>query len=373
MKRLRFPALALLLMTYCMLLLFVFLPKKDYSPTEKRYLTAAPSVTLETLKSGTLNEDIEDYVSDHFPGRNFFVGVNAYWNLFTGRNTAGSVYYGKDGYLIRAPEKKTALEQLQTNISRFEAFAVEEDLPATLLMIPTVGDVMEEMLPKHHAPYLYEDCYKLAQDICNKMAVPELKSLLQKAAEDTQVYYKTDHHLTSAGCHTIYQLFCKTHGRAALSRKDYTITPHEDFHGATWASSGYWMTKPDILETWDSGAEFNVKITEADQEDIISDNVFFIKNLKSDDLYTVFLDGNHSFVEIENPRSDGGTLLLIRDSYGHCLAPFLAENYHKILLVDLRYYRASLSELVKEYNVTEMAALYGLDNLLTDTNSAWIM
>lgn len=372
MKRLRFPALALLLMAYCLLLLFLFSPKKEYSPTEKRYLAESPSISVETLKDGTLSEDIEDYVSDHFPGRNFFVGVNAYWNLLTGRNTAENVYYGKDGYLIRAPEKNS-LKQLQTNLSRFETFAVAEDLPATLLMIPTAGDVMEEKLPEHHAPYLYEDCYQLAQRICNKMATPELKSLLRKAAADTQIYYKTDHHLTSAGCHTIYQLFCKMHGRAALSKKDYTITPHENFHGTTWASSGYWMTEPDTLETWDSGAKLNVTIMEADQEDTESDTVFFTDNLKSDDLYTVFLDGNHSFVKIENPSSDGGTLLLLRDSYGHCMAPFLAENYYRILLVDLRYYRASLSELVKEYNVTEMAVLYGLDSLLTDTNSAWIM
>lgn len=372
MKRLRFPALALLLITYCLLLLFLFLPKKEYSPTEKRYLNEAPSVTVEALKDGTLSEDIEDYVSDHFPGRNFFVGVNAYWNLLTGRNTAENVYYGKDGYLIRAPERNS-LEQFQTNLSRFEAFAVAEDLPSTLLMIPTAGDVMEDALPEHHAPYLYTDCYKRARDICSKTTVPELKNLLKKTAADTQVYYKTDHHLTSAGCHAIYQLFCKTHGRAALSKKNYKITRYEGFYGTTWASSGYWLTKPDTLETWDSGAEFHVSIMEADQEDITSDNVFFTKNLKSDDLYTVFLDGNHSFVEIENPNSDGGTLLLLRDSYGHCMAPFLAENYHKILLVDLRYYRASLSELVEEYNVTEMAVLYGLDSLLTDTNSAWIM
>ena len=64
--------------------------------------------------------------------------------------------------------------------------------------------------------------------------------------------------------------------------------------------------------------------------------------------------------------------MVIRDSYGHCLAPFLAEHYQTIYLVDLRYYRSALSEFLAEHPVDRILYLYGIDNLLTDTNSAWL-
>ncbi len=371
MKHLRFPAWALLAGMASMLLLFVLLPAQEYSSTERRYLADAPEATLESLLDRELGEDVEGYLADHFPGRNFFVGVNAYWNLLTGRNTAGSVYYGKQGYLIRPPES-CPTEQLEKNLSRFNEFAASTGLPATLLMVPAAGDVLEDKLPDNHAPYRYKECLALAQDICGSMRVTDLEEPLEKASETAQVYYKTDHHLTSEGCYAVYGAFCEAQGREALPPDAYTVTSFDGFHGTTWTSSGYWLTAPEPLEIWDSGTEFSVTISEKGKDDVIADSVFFLQNLQSDDMYTVFLDGNHAQVHIHNPSADGGSLLVLRDSYGHCTAPFIAEDYRDVILIDLRYYRDSLLPLIKEYGVTELAVLYGLDSMLTDTNSAWL-
>lgn len=371
MKRLRFPALVLLFSIFAMLFLFAALPAREYSPTERRYLAKAPAFSWQSLRDGEWSKDAETYVSDHFPGRNLFVGINAYWNLLTGRNTTGSIYYGKEHYLIHAPETSTT-EQFAMNLSRFDQFAQSAGLPASLLMIPAAGDILEDKLPAHHAPYRYTECLSLAQDICQTLAVPDLKKPLEAAARTAQVYYKTDHHLTSAGCHAVYETLCQERGQTALSPEDYTVTTYEGFHGTTWASSGYWLTGPDRLETWDSGADLTVTIQEAGKEDILSDSVFFPQNLESDDLYTIFLDGNHALVHIQNPAVSDGALLMLRDSYGHCMAPFFAGQFRDIILVDLRYYRNSISKLIQDYHITELFVLYGLDSLLTDSNSAWL-
>lgn len=382
-----FPARVFVLATLTMLVLFLALPTRDYSPTERRYLAKPPAVTLEALLNGTLSEQVEDYLVDHFPGRNLFVGVNAYWNLLTGRNAAGAVLYGKEGYLINAPASCTT-EQLEKNLSRFDALAASTGLPATLLMVPTTGDLMPDKLPDLHAPYRYADCLALAQRLCQAIDVPDLREPLTAAAaaDQTPICYKTDHHLTSVGCYTLYRTLCDLRGRTALAPTDYTITTYDGFHGTTWTSSGYWLTPADQLEVWDSGTPLHVTIEEpetnekkkekeagADKQDtIVADSPFFLENLTSDDLYTVFLDGNHALVHIENPAVESGTLLVIRDSYGHCVAPFLAEDFHHTILVDLRYYRYGVSALLEQYDVTELLILYGLDSLLTDTNSTWL-
>ena len=41
-------------------------------------------------------------------------------------------------------------------------------------------------------------------------------------------------------------------------------------------------------------------------------------------------------------------------------------------LLDLRYYRGNVTQLVQDYGVEELLFLYGTSTLLTDTNSAWL-
>ena len=68
-----------------MLLGYLFLPKQDYSEKEKRFLEDAPALVWEDIASGQWGEDAESYMADHIPGRDFFVGLNAYFDLLTGR------------------------------------------------------------------------------------------------------------------------------------------------------------------------------------------------------------------------------------------------------------------------------------------------
>ena len=99
---------------------------------------------------------------------------------------------------------------------------------------------------------------------------------------------------------------------------------------------------------------------------------YFTDHLKEDDKYPVFIDGNHALTEITNTNAKNGTILLIKDSFSHSLAPFLAENYSRVVLVDLRYYKESVSDLVTTYNPEQVVVLYGIDNLATDTDIVWL-
>ena len=81
----------------------------------------------------------------------------------------------------------------------------------------------------------------------------------------------------------------------------------------------------------------------------------------------MFLDGNHSVVRVKNPEKQG-KLLVIRDSYSNCLGGFLAESYGEVVLVDLRYYRQAVSELVNQEGFDDILVCYSCANFLTDTN-----
>lgn len=85
------PALIFLVFLGVMALLLLFSPVRDYSENEKRYLAGRPEVTVSGILEGETQEQLEKFTADQVPGRDFFVGVNAYWNLATGRNGAQDI------------------------------------------------------------------------------------------------------------------------------------------------------------------------------------------------------------------------------------------------------------------------------------------
>ena len=65
--------------------------------------------------------------------------------------------------------------------------------------------------------------------------------------------------------------------------------------------------------------------------------------------------------------------MLIKDSFAHCFATYAIENYEEICMVDLRYYRGSVQELIEKYGLNEILYLYGAGNLSTSTDTAWLL
>ena len=365
------PALVFLVFLAVMAGLLLFTPLKEYSENEKRYLAGKPEVTVEKIMDGSTQKELEKFTSDQIPGRDFFVGVNAYWNLLTGRNGAQDIYYCGEGYLINAPKPYNEQTYL-SNLKNFDDFAAGTGLPADLIMVPSTGYLMDRVLPITHGTYHDDVLHQKALEVLRNVRLIDVRQPLKDGTLRGQVCYRTDHHLTSFGNYLLYQVYQNAVGAPWLPQDAYTVTKHDGFYGTTWSGSGYWMVPPDKVDIWDSGAQVTVTFRDGVQEPVVSDSLFFPSHLEDLDKYPLYLDGNHSLVEIDNPNAEGGSILVIRDSYAHCFGTFLASSYQKIYMVDLRYYRDSLSEFLKDHPVDRILYLYGVDNMMTDTNSSWL-
>ncbi len=351
--------------------LLLFGPKRDFSVNEKRVLAQRPDFSFSSILKGETQKQLEDFTSDQIPGRDLFVGIHAYWTLATGRNGAQEIYYGRDGYLINAP--KSWNEGLLTdNLTRFDEFAAQTGLPADLLMVPTTGYVMADKLPAVHGAYHDDAVYDLAAETVKSLNILDVRDVLKNGAREGQVCYRTDHHLTSFGNFLLARTYQAEVGGENYPEKYDDASVYDGFYGTTWSGSGYWLTEPDTVELWDSGAKVKVTLDDGAGQVQTADSLFFLSHLENLDKYPVFLDGNHALVTIENPAASGGSVLVLRDSYAHCFATFLAARYQRVTLVDLRYFRTPVSELLKENPPDRLLVLYGVDNLLTDNNSAWL-
>lgn len=350
-------------------ILYIVLPKQDFSENEKRVLAKFPEASFAAITDGSFESGFETWLSDHVPGRDALVGVNALYEQASGRNGLGGVIRSKDGRLFAAPEKMDAASAAG-KCARINALAESTGLPADVMIIPTVGYMNQDQLPALHGRYNDSELAALVREELNAdigFIWPEdhFRSLT-----DAQLYYNTDHHLTSRGSYEAYSLYAQHLGLTPPAADNYSIETVPGFYGSMYAKAGLWNTEADSLEIWRSNSLQNVTVGFDDRES--ANSLFFTDHLSSMDKYPVFLDGNHGLVTIETGNEEGENLLIVRDSFGHCFAPFAADNFKRVVLVDLRYFRRPVSQLAAEMEIDRLLVLYGTDTFLTDTNFVWL-
>ena len=176
--------------------LFLVLPEKDFSETEKRYLEDFPKLTWQTLSSGEFGADMETYMADHIPGRDFLVGLNAYFEKVTGRQVSKEIYVAEGDRLVEAPVVWNAT-QVQQNMGAVNLFADTIDTDVDFMIVPSAGWAVEDSIKGLADPYndekMISDLYALAGDQLNTVDILSVYEGMDR--ED--LYYRTDHHWTS--------------------------------------------------------------------------------------------------------------------------------------------------------------------------------
>lgn len=330
------------------------LPGSDFSEMEKRYLAESPQFSWKTLSSGEWSRQAEDYLSDHVPGRNLFVGVHAYLELLAGRQQLNDVWL-VDEKLLEAPVPVDEAA-ITGNMKAINRLAQELNQTVHLMVVPSAGWAagVEGYTDEDSLDAIY------AQAAENVRPVP-VEDIYRGRPE---LYYNTDHHWTSRGAYESYAAFTDFVGREARPADEFEITVAEDFQGSTYSRSALWLTPAESIELWQGSRRLTV--TNAETVGVHS-GIFYLERLQQADKYTVFLDGNHSVVRVLNPEKQG-KLLVIRDSYSNCLGGFLAESYGEVVLIDLRYYRQAVSALANQEQFDDILVCYSCANFLTDTN-----
>lgn len=341
-----------------MALCYLFSPKRSFSEAEKRYLSEFPALEWNSIASGQWGNDIETYLADHIPARDLFIGLNAYYDLYTGRQVSKDIWLVKDR-LLEAPV--TVKEsQLQTNLKAIATWKNTINCEIDFMLIPSAGWATGNAN--------YTDDQIVSQIYSHTPAGIRTIDTISVFINQPDYYFKTDHHWNSDGAYAAYRNYMEYLDRNFISVDDYTIESHPAFYGSTYSRSALWLTPAENLEIWLSNSSFSVTNGESEET---HNGLFYFDRLSEADKYTVFLDGNHSIVQIKNPNATG-KILVIRDSFSNLLGCFLAESYGEVIMVDLRYYKQPVSQLLTDVYFDNILVCYSLSNFLTDTNLVWL-
>jgi hypothetical protein len=344
----------------------LLLPDRQFSPQENRYLTQMPELSLESVTNGEFMEDFEEYHSDQFAGRDFWIGLKAWCERLTGKQENNGVYFGTDGaQTLFAQFTSPTQEDMAQRLAYVNALGENVEVPVYFSLIPGKNTVWSDLLPQG-AP-LADESGALEQAMGSCVSVEWLDlvtPLLDK--KDEYVFYRTDHHWTSLGAYYGYLALMEGMGMTPV---EFTGTPElvsDSFLGTTYSSAGAKWVEPDEMYRWiDQG---DTKVTSYFTGMPEEGSLYVDSYLSEKDKYSYFLGGNQPLCVLDTGLEDAPSVLVVRDSYTDSLAPFLTQNFSQIHLFDLRYNNMSLKSYVEENGIDMVLVLYSVSNFTTDTN-----
>lgn len=333
--------------------------QRTYSPVEKRELQTRPEISITKVLDGRFQKKYESYLRDQFPGRDHWVSFQTDMELFMGKNEIHNVYIGKNHYLLEHyTEKEFDPQQISKNLQALEKFVgkAKQNADVHVMMVPTKSWVLREKLPAFAPHYKEQKFYDALQQKLEKEDVLISVEPVLDAHKEEEIYYRTDHHWTTLGAWYAYEQYTKAVGgdlqRAQGKKKFRCIS--KDFYGTTYAKINY-ARQADKIEIYEPADKLRVVYNMGEKK---TKTLYDFSFLKTADQYSVFTGGNQAVLEITGGIKNGKTLLLIKDSFANSILPFLAEDYEKLVVVDLRQLNVSGDRLLEMFSPTNILILY---------------
>lgn len=333
--------------------------QRTYSPVEKRELQTRPEISITKVLDGRFQKKYESYLRDQFPGRDHWVSFQTDMELFMGKNEIHNVYIGKNHYLLEHYTKKEFdPQQISKNLQALEKFVgkAKQNADVHVMMVPTKSWVLREKLPAFAPHYKEQKFYDALQQKLEKEDVLISVEPVLDAHKEEEIYYRTDHHWTTLGAWYAYEQYTKAVGgdlQKAQGKKKFRCIS-KDFYGTTYAKINY-ARQADKIEIYEPADKLRVVYNMGEKK---TKTLYDVSFLKTADQYSVFTGGNQAVLEITGGIKNGKTLLLIKDSFANSILPFLAEDYEKLVVVDLRQLNVSGDRLLEMFSPTDILILY---------------
>lgn len=274
----------------------------------------------------------------------------------------GFVEYDKDSF----PYNETILEKAVRYGKAVDNYQyIFPKATTSIILVPTTKNLTDG--PKfrtvlRNQKKLIDDVYENIGPKVNKI------NIFDALAEhiDEEVYFRYDHHWTVMGAYYAYVEFCKSNNIKPVRLDELEkVLLNSKWQGSTYNSTKDERIKYATDELYCYLPRKKHKMTymdSSDNETYYSDSCIYTDWIS----YTAFLGGDNPYTVIEvedNPKDK--CILVIKDSYGNALVPFLCEHYGSIVVIDPRFalegFVNTLKHTSKVSDVLICSALYQVE------------
>ncbi len=367
----------------CGICMFV-LPQRTYSENENRYLTTFPKLSTESIQSGEAQQALTEAAADQFPMRDAWMKLSMGCKYLLCKREANGIYVGADGQLFEKKlDSDLSMDNYRTNLQYVTAMAQTTDADVSVMLIPSAATILSDKLPTRAVSYDATPYEEQGMLLCEADSVRwiQTKEALTRAAHDgAKVYFSTDHHWTTYGAYAGANTYLEASHRQTQALSAYDVqTASEGFYGTLYSRiAGMPQIKAEKLELPQNLPEELLIETDGAPADAVRADgthampeltgIYDLEKLDTKDKYAVYFGGNYGRLTIRDPKAEGaGKLLIIKDSYVNSMVPYLCGDYEQITMLDLRYYNASVPELLTE-GWDEILVCYEMSNFIIERN-----
>lgn len=353
---------------------FLFLlPKENFSSDENRMLTTFPDFSADSLFDGQYTRQISSYLRDHLPGRSALLKTKALTEYTLLKKENNHVIFAQDAYLIKrfqyTDEQLSAFRNNIQTVAALKSALEAEGKPTVFVCAPRAIDVLASRCSETLGEPSVRSPWQILSDE-DPEAVTLQDLLCQKADRGEKVWFRTDHHWTPLGAYYAYEALGTKLGYTPLPRDSFfEVNVSTSFLGTSFSASQFPIVRPDTVTTMRYAGDSNYTCTDV-LTGRVRQGLYVEEALSGKDHYQYFLGANTAHLRIQRNNGESRpTLLLIKDSYAQCLAPFLARHFD-IELIDLRYFRSDATETIRRILEKEGYAgtliLCNVDTLTSD-------
>lgn len=367
--------------------------KKDsVSTMENRKLATFPEYSDSAFWSGKYFKGIEEWYADNFPFRdNWIASATSFKNKLGFQSSEIKVYAdvnnpeanetdtSKTNLIHDGPlpddgavgEKKKgvfvfknrAFEMFGGGPAMGKAYAdvinsynklLSPDIQVYNLIIPVALEFeLTEKYAKMQKPNRPAIEHIYNSEDANIKKVWAIDSIRQHRSD--YIYFNTDHHWTSLGAYYAYKAFCVQAGFKPVNIDTVASKVKSSFLGSLYRLTRDEGLKknPDSVRYYLFKDSVNFYIG-ANTIGQWNKSKMYSEGASGTSSYLVFLQGDLPIVKMETQHKNGRKIAVVKESYGNAFAPFLVNNYEKVVVVDQRYYTGDFIKMLKAEGINEL-------------------
>ena len=342
---------------------------KEFSELENKNLSQIPILSLESYIDTSFSSDYEKYINDQFFLRDKWIDLKSRIEYLLGKRENNDIIFGKDNYLFK---KFTTFndEMLKNNLNSIITFTNNYNKEVDFFIIPNSYAIYDELTPRY-LPLV--DQLSLVNSINSYLSLKSNNHIntINVAEEllknkDDYIYYKTDHHWTSYGAYLAYLTYMDYLGLEIVDINNLEKITINNFLGTYYNRSKYFKADSDFI-TYYNILGLHIEIDGKEQLSLMD-----LDKFKGSDKYSAFLWGNNGLTKVINENISeerkGSSILIFKDSYANSFIQFLSYNYEIIDIIDLRYFKESIRNFMKDKDYNEILIMYSFNNLSSDIN-----
>ena len=228
------------------------------------------------------------------------------------------------------------------------------------MIVPTSIDVMLEpdARPSNSSDQQKAIAYMIGS-LSDKVTPAEVRDTLL-AHSNEYLYFHTDHHWTARGAYYAFAEFARLKGKEAPPLSAFTEKAFPGFLGSFYSQTQDAGLKlgGDTVYAYEPQGNISMvrgkTVASASGYRVITDVTDWNPRYK----YSTFIGGDNAYSCITNADiTDGSSVVLVKDSYGNALAPFLSTIYHKVYIIDFRHFTEDFTAFVKNNSVQDVLIL----------------